>query len=295
MKLVRNKRIWPFLITALFGCGTVQPVSTPIPRTEPIPQAEEGAANPSTGPWSFTHALGTDTYRVSRSVIIEGRQDSTTHQENSNNFTQETVKLETIDGSLKFTAIIDTFATTNQGLIGTAGPAELPFQLSGEIGADGLIISGLSPIDSCRPLTLMLATDLQNLLTRFPAQLSSGMSWTDSLDTVGCQAAISTKAHSASMYTVSGEIIHEGQPMVVVQRTDTIQAYGEGAQGQHRILLAGSGNGKATYYLDTTAGKVIRLITEQKLLITITASGQPHQFTQSSKQEFQVIRLIHQP
>jgi hypothetical protein len=121
------------------------------------------------------------------------------------------------------------------------------------------------------------------------------MSWTDSLDTVGCQAAISTKAHSASMYTVSGEIIHEGQPMVVVQRTDTIQAYGEGAQGQHRILLAGSGNGKATYYLDTTAGKVIRLITEQKLLITITASGQPHQFTQSSKQEFQVIRLIHQP
>jgi hypothetical protein len=82
--------------------------------------------------------------------------------------------------------------------------------------------------------------------------------------------------------------MYEGRPVLIVQRTDAIQAQGEGAQQQHPLKLDASGTGSATYYLDTKDGHVVRLTAEQELLLTITTSGRAYQFKQSSKQDFRL-------
>jgi hypothetical protein len=87
-----------------------------------------------------------------------------------------------------------------------------------------------------------------------------------------------------------GESIYESRPVVVVQRTDTIQAEGEGAQQQHPLKLNAGGTGKAIYYLDTKDGYVVRLTADQELNLTITTSGKAHQFRQSSRQDFRLVR-----
>jgi hypothetical protein len=87
---------------------------------------------------------------------------------------------------------------------------------------------------------------------------------------------------------VSGEAVYEGRPVLIVQRTDTIQAQGEGAQKQHSLRLDAQGTGGATYYLDTKDGRVIRLTAGQELILTITTSGKMHQFKQSSRQDFRL-------
>lgn len=152
--------------------------------------------------------------------------------------------------------------------------------------------SGLSIISNdsnkCSPVGSAIASDLHNLLTKFPAQLSKGLTWQDSVSTTGCQAAIPTTSRTLRSYLVSGEAAYEGQPVLIVQRTDTIQAQGEGAQQQHPLRLDARGTGSATYYLDTKDGRVVRLTAEQELILTITTSGKAHQFKQSSKQDFRL-------
>lgn len=152
--------------------------------------------------------------------------------------------------------------------------------------------SGLSIIrddsSKCNPVGSAIASDLHNLLTRFPARLSQGLAWRDSVSTTGCQAAIPTTSRILRSYVVSGEAIYEGRPVLIVQRADSIQAQGEGAQQQHPLTLDARGTGSAVYYLDTKDGRVVRLTAGQELILTITTSGKPHQFKQSSKQDFRL-------
>jgi hypothetical protein len=88
---------------------------------------------------------------------------------------------------------------------------------------------------------------------------------------------------------VAGEAVYEGRPVVLVQRSDTIQAHGEGAQQQHPLKLDATGTGNAVYYLDPKDGRVVRLTADQELLLTITTSSKANQFKQSSKQDFRLV------
>ena len=87
-----------------------------------------------------------------------------------------------------------------------------------------------------------------------------------------------------------GMSAYEGLPALVVQRTDTISAEGDGAQQQHRLVLNASGTGSATYYLDTSTGRVLHLTANQDSNLTVTTSGRTRQFRQSAKQEFGLVR-----
>jgi hypothetical protein len=89
---------------------------------------------------------------------------------------------------------------------------------------------------------------------------------------------------------VIGESSYEGISAIVVQRTDSIQATGEGAQQQHRVLLDARGTGSAIYYLDINSGRVLHLSSSQDLNLVITASGKSSQFRESAKQEFALVR-----
>jgi hypothetical protein len=92
------------------------------------------------------------------------------------------------------------------------------------------------------------------------------------------------------LYRVLGENIYEGTRAVVVQRSDTIQAEGEGAQQQHRLRLTANGTGSSVYYLDAATGRIVHLSIGQDLALSITASGKTSHFQQTTKQEFVLVR-----
>lgn len=246
--------------------------------------------NPSSGSfWTFNYAPGTLQYQVSRSAAIESQSDSARNREISTNITHELVTLTPAgDSGISFTAVIDTFSSTTQGLIGPVQPIQLPVQISGIFTDTGLTIRNDGSSNKCNPVSSAMVSDLHNLLTQFPAQLSQGLVWQDSASTTGCQAAIPTISRISRSYVVSGEAIYEGRSVLLVQRTDTIQAHGEGAQQQHPLSLNASGTGNAIYYLDTKDGRVVRLTAGQELTLTITTSTKAHQFKQSSRQDFRL-------
>jgi hypothetical protein len=116
------------------------------------------------------------------------------------------------------------------------------------------------------------------------------MRWRDSLEVNACQGMIPMTVQLARSYVVSGEMTYQATPILVVERTDTIQAHGEGAQQQHRVTVDASGTGNAVYYMSPREGRVLRLGMTQDLNLVITTSGMTHRFKQSSKQDFNLVR-----
>lgn len=260
-----------------------QPVPLPsLPNPAPIPSA--------VGSWTFNYSPGAVAYQISRTARIESQSDSGSHQEVSTNTTHELLTLELAGDTIHFTAIIDTSLTTTQGTIGPVQSVPLPVQLSGSFVGDSLMISGDSIVEKCNPVSSVLSADLHNLLVRFPVQLSQGSSWGDSVYLTACQGMIPTTAHIVRSYIVSGETAYQGEPVLLIQRADSIHAHGEGAQQQHRVTLDAIGTGNAIYYVTPKDGHVIHVNTGQDLDLAITASGKIHRFKQSSKQEFNFVR-----
>jgi hypothetical protein len=277
---------WTFLVSFLIGCvsARVTPPVGPTPTPPPPPIVTE----PSATSWTFNYAPGAIRYRISRSAAIENQSDLAKNREVSTNVTHELITLVPGDSGISFTAVVDTFSTTTQSLIGLVQPVELPVQVEGVLADGRLIIKTDSTPSRCNPINSALVSDLNNLLTGFPIQLAQGQVWQDSVIATGCQAAIPTTSRMIRSYLVSGEAIFEGRPVLLIQRSDSIQGHGEGAQQQHRLTLDASGTGNAVYYLDTRDGRLVRLTADQELNLTISTSAKAHQFKQSSRQDFRL-------
>jgi hypothetical protein len=270
------------------GCGS----SASLPPAVPTP------VSPATTPitnvvisWNFSLAPGGIAYRISRNAVIESTSDSNSRREVSTNSTYESITLQqpTNDTIFNFSASVDTFTTATQGAAEPVQAASLPLQLSGTITGDTIHISSDSLTEKCSPVMTALITDLHNLIPRLPSSLAKGTSWRDSTTAGGCQGSIPTRSRILRIYTVVGESSFENAPILIVQRADTIQAEGEGAQQQHRLQLAAQGVGSATYYVDTKAGRIVHLTVNQDLDLTITASGRASHFKQGTKQEFVLV------
>ena len=287
----RGRMRWLLPVYLLLGCSAGTRPSPPVAPEPAVPSAP-GVMPPVVGTWTFNYAPGTTRYQISRSAAIESQSDSTgTRRETSTNTTDELLSLVAAgDSGLSFTAILNTFSTTGQGLIGPVPVIQLPVQVTGFLSAQTLTISGDTGTSvKCNPVFSTLVSDLRNLLPRFPAELSPGKAWRDSVDSSGCQAGIPTTSRTTSAYVVAGEANYEGQSVLVVQRSDMIQAHGEGAQQQHSVKLDASGTGNALYYLDRKDGRITRITAGQELNLAITTSGKLHQFKQNSKQEFRLV------
>lgn len=290
----RKTGSWHFLIYLSAACtaSTISPHGQPtpspsLPNSVPVVSTQRF--------WTFNYAPGAIAYQISRSAAIESQSDSGSHREISTNATRELLTLELVGDTIRFTAVVDTFSTTAQGAIGNAQSVQVPVRLSGSFVGDSLIMSIDSVTEKCNPVSSALSGDLHNLLVRFPDPLSQGSGWRDSVELTACQGMIPTTANITRSYIVSGEIEYQGEPVLVVQRTDSILAHGEGAQQQHRVILDAGGTGSAVYYLSPKDGRVVRLSTGQNLDLAITTSGRIHRFKQSSKQDFSFVRLINQP
>jgi len=257
------------------------------PRVLPAPALPPTVTTSPSAVWTFNLTPGAAHYRISRSAAIT-RSDSVGSHEVTTNITHEVITLAPAgDSAIDFTAVIDTFSTTTQGLIGSVQPIHIPVQLSGVFAGNSLTINSDS-IDSCSPVSSALLSDLHGILTRFPPRLFRGLFWQDSLAVSGCQAGIPTTSRTIRTYIVLGEAIYENQSVVLIQRADTIRAHGEGAQQQHRLTLEAEGTGNAVYYLDTKDGRLVRLTADQELSLTVRTSGKLYQFRQSSRQDFRL-------
>ncbi len=291
MRIARRRR-WFLLSGFALACSGAQSSRPGAPSPLPAPPTSQPAVPtaPAAGASSFKYAAGTVRYTISRSAAIESvGADSLTHREISTNITHELLTLEPVDRATDFTAVIDTSATTTQGLIGSVQPVQLPVEISGSFTDSTLTIGTETVSGKCSAVTSMLVTDLHNLLIAFPEQLSVGVSWKDSTDVTGCQAGVPTSAHTTRAYIVSGNASYEGHPVLVVLRTDTTLAKGEGGLQQHRVSIDATGTGTALYYIDTASGRILHLTVDQLLNLSITASARRSQFKQNSKQDFQFI------
>lgn len=292
MNILGRKRGWYFLSSFAFACSgarSSRPVApSPMP-TSPASQPTVPIA-PTSGSWSFKYTPGTVTYRISRSAAIESSSpDSVRHREISTNTTHELLTLEPTDQVTNFTGVVDTFATTTQGLIGPTQPIQLPVQISGSLTDNTVTINNETGGEKCNAISSMLVTDLHNLLVAFPGQLSSGVSWKDSANVKGCQAGVPTSAHTTRSFVVSGEVSYEGRSVLLILRADTTRAQGEGGLQQHRVSIDAAGTGTALYYLDMAAGRIVHLTVDQVLNLGLTTPARQFQFKQDSKQDFRIV------
>jgi hypothetical protein len=189
-----------------------------------------------------------------------------------------------------FNIVADSFATTTQGRIGSVQPVQLPVTVSGTLSGTGIEINGQTRSDRCEPVASSLASDLRNLLPQLPPQMTPGMSWSDSVQTTGCQAGIPTIINLRRVFLVSGQTVEGSQPLLVILRTDTIASRGEGSQLQHRVALQAEGTGRATYHVDFRTGKVVQLNATQDLTLTFSGSARTTRLHETSQQEFLLLR-----
>jgi len=287
---VADTRIFIPLVVAL-GC------SRP-PRTNPVPELPV-PVTPSPAPrvqapqsWNFSYQAGIASYRILRNATIVSLTDSlpSTTIDSSTNATHEMLSLERIGDTIHFALAVDTFATTIPERAGTQQPIDLPVQINGWMTRDSLVVALDSVNVRCSPIASTAVADLQNLLVRFPAQLTPGMTWHHSVELNGCQAAIPSVIHATRFFRVAGQSPAEEAGVVVIERRDSVSAHGEGAQQQHHIILDAIGNGTAVYYLSTSDGLLLRTTSEQSLDITITTSEKAGRFRQTLKQELTLIR-----
>ncbi|HJQ11289.1 MAG TPA: hypothetical protein VJ840_09690 [Gemmatimonadaceae bacterium] len=87
-------------------------------------------------------------------------------------------------------------------------------------------------------------------------------------------------------FSVVGRTSYNGQTPVAIQRTDSINAHGEGRQQQHFVVVDVTGTGGATYYLQPETSRLLHLSTSQDLGFSIRAAGRTSQFRETVKEEF---------
>lgn len=289
MKAYKENWMWSiacFVFTACGGSRTAT-VPTTIPNPAPPPtQTPLPPISPNTGPWSFSYASGIATYRVTRSAVIQKTDSSPGQRETSTNVTHESLAIEPAGENINIKAVVDSFTSTAQGLIGQVQSVEVPAEISAALTGAALVIKDDSARAACNTTSSILIADLHNLAVSFPISLSPGLSWKDSVNVQGCQAGIPTSSRLTRSFTVTGEVIYEGRPVVAIARADTARLQGEGGLQQHHLLISADGVGSATYYLDPQAGRVLRLTVDQTLSLELATVAAKSHFRQELKEEF---------
>jgi len=100
---------------------------------------------------------------------------------------------------------------------------------------------------------------------------------------------IPLKAVVIRRFSVVGAAEYDGKNTILIQRTDSISAHGEGRQQQHQLIVDVAGTGSATYHLSLEKSSVISLTTSQDLDFAVRASGRTSRFRETAKEEFSLL------
>jgi len=271
------------ILLATVSCTTARGPAGP---ASPSPVPSQPAASVSdNGPWTFTYTSDTLRLQISRSGAIEARTDSGTHREISTNNSHEVLVVTVNADTIRYTAMVDSFSTASQGLIGNAQPVNLPVQVSGTLDSMAVTVDSTIP-PTCDPVQSNLETDVRNVMIAFPRELSPGLTWRDSTIRVGCYGTIPLRAIVVRSFSVLGRTSFNGRTGVAIQRVDSITAEGAGRQLQHQLFVEAHGSGTANYVLSPEIGRLLHLTTTQNLDFAIRASGRTNRFREVAKEEF---------
>ena len=274
------------VISLATACATGGRVVTPAGS----PAVPEPVIRPADrGPWAFSYRSDTLHYQVSRSAAIESEGDSLVHREVSTNNSHEILSLVVAGDTVRYTAVVDSFSTANQGIIGPVQPVTLPVQVSGVVDSLGLNMDSTATDEQCNPVQSSLESDVRNLLISFPPQLSPGNAWRDSTVTTACLGSLPAKAIIIRRFIVVGASSYLNEPTTAIQRMDSISALGAGRQHQHQLNIEISGTGSATYYISTGRNRLVHLATSQDLSFVVKSSSRAEHLRESAKEEFTLL------
>lgn len=143
------------------------------------------------------------------------------------------------------------------------------------------------------------------MITTLPPHITGGESWSDSTTTDGCRGSIPATSHVAHTYTVLGDTVlatvltgataPTTAPVTApttalhVHRDDVIAATGEGAEGQHRVLVSATGTGSAELFFDVATGRFLGSDGVQNSSVDINTSGRVTRFVQHVAQHVALI------
>lgn len=158
----------------------------------------------------------------------------------------------------------------------------LPERATVVVGPSGTVQVVQPTVDSNGACDIASATvtRAQQLIPALPAHMTAGESWTDSTTTDGCRGSVPATSHVTRTYTVLSDTTFAGITALHVHRIDVINASGEGAEGQHRVLLSASGNGSAELFFDVSTGRFLGSEGVQNSVVDVNTSGRITRFLQ---------------
>ena len=209
----------------------------------PIAAGEKGPLH--SGPWQFTYTSGTYTYVITTAAQVTALSDT------NNKRTLQTA--------------------SKKAMVSVSQDGEVAIVSSSALTPDSSTIC-----DTVGALTILK----HQLVPKLPRLLVANSTWYDSTNVTVCLGLVPSQANITEQYVVLGDTTYGGVSALRVQRSDSITANGEGKIGQHRLLLAATGNGTTELYFDPTAGKLLGSVGTQGMKLDITTSGQTNHFTQ---------------
>ena len=242
---------------------TNKPASEPAskPGNLPAPPLKPSSTSPAemspnaakgAGTWTFSYAPGTYTYNFTTTGTVAPATD-----------TSRTQSVPTLNQNA-------TIAVSPTGDVQVLDPVT-------------------AQSSACDPNTALI-TLAQQLIPRIPNQLVAGSTWRDSTTTSGCRGLISITSNVVSNYTVVGKTTTNNATVLQINRTDSLSANGEGADGQHRVSATAAGVGIGTIYLDPITGRLAGLKEVQNALISVTTSGRLTQFVQRATEIVSIVK-----
>lgn len=242
------------VVAIMAACAPVVQAPVPVPAptvpnqtpvaASPVPARPSGvnAGSIRGGPWSFSYTPGTYSYTMTTEAEVSPLSDTTQKR---------------------------------------AVPAP-PEHATITVGPTGAVqvVAPVSQGDGACDLAAATATRARQLIPTLPANMNAGESWTDSTTTDGCRGSVPATSHVVHTYTVLSDTTFAGLPALHVHRDDVIAASGEGAAGQHRILLSATGVGNAELFFDVSTGRFLGSDGVQNSKVDVNTSGRTTRFLQ---------------
>jgi hypothetical protein len=162
----------------------------------------------------------------------------------------------------------------------------LPILINGHLQNNELLFTlpGTSNTPDCTDPVFTALPALQRTLVIPPADLHTGMTWTDSTTANLCSAGIPVISGAIRNYRVLGESIVGTIPVILLEKHDRGLSTGEGSSGQHRVAIQTETVGSGQVAIDRLTGSLVDDVSTYTTSITIRSSGRNQRFTQTVKE-----------
>jgi hypothetical protein len=287
--VIMNYR-WKLLLSCIVSISCSRPSAIPTPAPVPtFPSPEPLPSRPSntTDAWHFDVDRLPHSYQSTTRNTVKPVDQSAGTDNTSQVSSWFTISINSLLRPVTLIGSVDSARITP-----AADQIHLPASFTGLLSSNELVIkpSGQPAGQECQSPLESLFGEIRSVISTIPSNITSGISWTDSIVTTACSGNIRTTIKTNRRYTAQGARQLDGQETLLINRSEKTQLTGDGAEGQHQVHLEGEGNGVAELFVNPTTGILVQMEGNQQTRITISTSGQTHSFTQTTHQIVNLMR-----